>query len=282
MSNLDFKSLKAKLNQLQGQNNRMNSIFKPKKGETIIRIVPWIGNRNNPFIEMHFHYLGNKTYLSPLTHGNPDPIAEFADSLRSTGDKDDWTNAKQFTPKLRTYVPIVVRKEEEEGVKFWSFGKTVYQELLSFINDEDYGDITDPVNGRDIVVKFTPAKESDTGFAKTEIRIKPNVSPLSDNAATVKTLLSEQPNIEELYTAPTYDELKDVLQRFLTPSGSSVTESLKTPKVVAPQAEPEVEEADDAEAPAAVATAKKPTAKAKSAQVSDIESKFEDLFNDKV
>ena len=35
---------------------------------------------------------------------------------------------------------MVVRGEEKQGVKFWGFGKTVYQELLS-IMDPDYGDI---------------------------------------------------------------------------------------------------------------------------------------------
>ena len=33
-------------------------------------------------------------------------------------------------PKLRTFVPVVVRGEEGEGVRFWGFGKTVYQEIL--------------------------------------------------------------------------------------------------------------------------------------------------------
>ena len=48
---------------------------------------------------------------------------------------------------------MIVRGEENEGVKYWGFGKTVYQELLSII-DPDYGDISDPVSGRDVVVEF--------------------------------------------------------------------------------------------------------------------------------
>ena len=31
---------------------------------------------------------------------------------------------------MRTYVYVLVRGEESEGIKFWGFGKTVYQELL--------------------------------------------------------------------------------------------------------------------------------------------------------
>ena len=33
-------------------------------------------------------------------------------------------------PKMRTYVPILVRGAESEGVKFWGFGKQVYTELF--------------------------------------------------------------------------------------------------------------------------------------------------------
>ena len=49
---------------------------------------------------------------------------------------------------------MIVRGEENEGVKYWGFGKTVYQELLSIIAS-DYGDISDvTVSGRDVVVEF--------------------------------------------------------------------------------------------------------------------------------
>ena len=60
---------------------------------------------------------------------------------------------------MRTFIPVVVRVRERHGVRFWGFGKTVYQELLSIIFDPDYGDITDPVNGRDVVVEFITAKK---------------------------------------------------------------------------------------------------------------------------
>jgi hypothetical protein len=55
-------------------------------------------------------------------------------------------------PKIRTYVPIIVRGKEEEGVKFWGFGARVHEQLLSALNEPEYGDITDLNNGRDIQV----------------------------------------------------------------------------------------------------------------------------------
>ena len=61
--------------------------------------------------------------------------------------------AKAWRTKLRTFVPVVVRGEEGEGVRFWGFGKTVYQEILGYIGP-DYGDITDPTSGRDLTIEY--------------------------------------------------------------------------------------------------------------------------------
>jgi hypothetical protein len=225
---LDINALKSKLNSFKriGGGDRDTAIWKPKEGKAVIRIVPWKDNPSNPFIELYFHYLGNKTYLSPLSNGNRDPIAEFADALKSDQNRDPkerYAEARPFMPKLRTYIPVIVRGEEDKGVRFYSFGKTVYQELLSYISDPDYGDITDAKTGRDIVVEFIPQEKSDTSFSKTSVKVKPTQTPLSADAAQMKLWLAEQPDLKELYTEPTYNELKVVLEKYLDPDNSVIT-----------------------------------------------------------
>ena len=172
---------------------------------------------------MFFHYnLGNnKTYLSPASFGRPDPVEEFANKLKSSGDKDEWIQGKRLEPKMRTFAPVIVRGQESEGVKFWGFGKTVYQELLSIIADPDYGDITDPTNGRDIMVERVTPAEAGNQYGKTTIRVKPNQTPTSDNSDVLDKVLNQQSNLTELYTEPTYDDLKEALQNFLNPSDES-------------------------------------------------------------
>lgn len=220
---LNIAALKAKLNQFTKQGDRTEALWKPTEGKTVIRIVPWKENRENPFVELHFHYLGNKTYLSPISNGNRDPILEFAEELTAEGGKDGWMQSRAFRPKLRTYIPIVVRGEEEKGVRFYSFGKTVYQELLSYIADPDYGDITDVKNGRDIVVEYIPQEKSDTSFAKTMVRPKPNQSPLADSSEKIQKFMNEQPDIRAIFKEPTFEELKVALSRYLNPDESDPT-----------------------------------------------------------
>ena len=217
---MDIDAIKSKLATLQSTSNTKDNFWKPEPGKQVVRIVPYKHDKDNPFIELFFHYnLGNnKTYLSPLSFGRPDPVAEFADKLKSTGNKDEWIQGKRLEPKMRTFAPVVVRGKESEGVKFWGFGKTVYQELLGVIADPDYGDITDATNGRDIGIDRQTPAEAGNQYGKTTVRVKPNQTTITDDATLLTSIMENQSDLVELYNEPTYDELKEVLQNYLNPS----------------------------------------------------------------
>ena len=216
---MDIEAVRKRLSQLQTSSTRTTNLWKPQPGKTQIRILPYKLNQDTPFIELFFHYdLGGKSYLSPISFGRPDPIEEFADKLKSSGNREDWRLGKKLEAKLRTFAPVVVRGEENQGSKFWGFGKTVYQELLSIIADPDYGDISDPINGRDVVVEFKTAEETGASFPKTSIRVKPNQTPIIEDKAVLTTLLDDQKDIREVYNELSYDELAEALSDWLNPS----------------------------------------------------------------
>ena len=220
---MDIDAIKSKLATLQSTSNTKDNFWKPEPGKQVVRVVPYKHNKDNPFIELFFHYnLGNnKTYLSPLSFGRPDPVAEFADKLKSTGNKDEWIQGKRLEPKMRTFAPVIVRGKESEGVKFWGFGKTVYQELLSVIADPDYGDITDVTNGRDIMIERQTPAEAGNQYGKTTVRVKPNQTPITEDKTVLEGVMENQSDLTELYNEPTYDELKEVLANYLNPSDDS-------------------------------------------------------------
>ena len=219
---INLDAIKSRLNKLQNTQRKTVELWKPAPGKHQIRLVPYKFNKENPFIELFFHYnINNKTYLSPMSFGRPDPIVEFADKLKRMGDKEDWKAAKRMEPKLRTFVPVLVRGEEGEGVRFWGFGKTVYQEILGYMADPDYGDITDQNDGRDIVVEVVSAEDSGTSYPVTTIRVKPKETPLAENKEDVEKFLNSQVEITDLYQELTYAELKSVLEGWLNPSAQS-------------------------------------------------------------
>ena len=237
---MDINAIKSKLSQLQSTTSTKENFWKPEPGKQVVRVVPYKHNKDNPFIELYFHYnLGNnKTYLSPVSFGKPDPVSEFADKLKSTGNKDEWIQGKRLEPKMRTFAPVVVRGKESEGVKFWGFGKTVYQELLSVIADPDYGDITEAMAGRDIMIERQTPAEAGNQYGKTTVRVKPNQSAITEDKEVLEKVLNNQADLTELYTEPTYDELKDVLANYLNPSDDDVTETSTTTNGVAASTTP--------------------------------------------
>tara|TARA_Y100000591_G_scaffold250606_1_gene221949 strand:- start:335 stop:1132 length:798 start_codon:yes stop_codon:yes gene_type:complete len=237
---MDMNAIKNRLNQLQSTTSNKDNFWKPEPGKQVVRIVPYLHNKDNPFIELFFHYnLGNnKTYLSPASFGKPDPVAEFADKLKSTGNKDEWIQGKRLEPKMRTFAPVIVRGRESEGVKFWGFGKTVYQELLGVIADPDYGDITDATNGRDIMIERQTPAEAGNQYGKTTVRVKPNQTAMTDDSNLMESLLTNQSDLTELYTEPSYDDLKEALQNYLNPSDDDTTETTTTSNGVAASTAP--------------------------------------------
>lgn len=275
---IDLKSIKDRLNSLKNTTSKTAEFWKPKPGKYQVRIVPYTHNKDNPFIELYFHYnINNKTYLSPISFGRPDPIVEFSDKLKRMGTKDEWKAGKRMEPKLRTYVPVLVRGEEGEGIRFWGFGKTVYQELLGYIADPDYGDITDPMTGRDIVVEITSPEESGTSYPVTTIRIKPKETPISESAEKLEQYLTTQTNISDLYEELSYKELADILEGWLNPSQtetepevSSTDDDDDFDDVFTKKSTPKVVDEDEDEKPVS-------TSKPKITEVADA---FDDLFGE--
>jgi hypothetical protein len=212
---INLDAIKSRLNSLKNTNNRTSNIWKPDPGETQIRIAPYIHNRENPFIELYFHYnIGKRSILSPVSFGRPDPIVEFAEKLKQTGDKEDWVMGRKLEPKMRVYAPVIIRGQENEGVKFWGFGKQVYEELLAFFVDPDYGDLSDPKSGRDIVVTDKSPEEAGKTYAETTIRVKPKETPITESQDVLEKIKT-QPQITELFPEPSYDDLKIQLQTWM-------------------------------------------------------------------
>ena len=278
---MDISLALKRFSSLQNNTKKSDAIFKPAPGKSQVRIVPYKFNKDIPFIELYFHYnINNKTYLSPMSFGRPDPIVEFAEKLKRTGDTDDWKAGKKMEPKLRTFVPVIVRGKENEGVKFWGFGKTVYQDILGYIADPDYGDITDPLTGRDIVLEVMSAEESNASYPTTTIRVKPATTKLADTPEQIQQLLEGQKEITELYQELSYAELKGVLENWLNPSASNddIVEELEAPKpkaVVSTPKQPSVDLGGTTGEIGDLPWEKEEAPK----QKDDVASAFDDLFN---
>lgn len=220
---MDLNSVKQRLASFESKKGQKyekidySKVFwRPKSGKHIIRIVPSKFDTNNPFKEVLFHYGFAKYPIVSLSNfGEKDPIVEFAAGLRKSKDKEDWELAKKVSPKTRIFAPVIVRGEEHMGVRLWEFGWTVYKQLLSIADDEDYGDYTDVNAGRDFTINATLDKVAGKDRIKCTINVKPKQTPLTEDAELLKKFLNEQPNIFDINRKRSFDEIKTALDNWL-------------------------------------------------------------------
>ena len=223
---IDITKLANRLKEFESdskQSEAQKYLWKPKEGLQTVRIVPYKFNPDSPFIELQFYYkLAGKNYLAPCTFGKPDPIMEFVDSMRSSGIQADRELAKKIEPKSRTYAPVIVRGEEDLGVRFWGFGVTVYKQLLTLITDSEWGDITSLTEGNDIKVEFhkESSKRGKDGKSFPETKLTPSprkTSVVDPTRPELVQKVKDQINILTCWPMPTYDELKSALDKYLNP-----------------------------------------------------------------
>lgn len=244
---MDLNAIRNKLAALNSSGNQdrekvdFDKIYwRPANGKSTIRIVPSAFNAADPFTEIKLHYgIGKFPMVSLSNYGKIDPVEEFVKELRKTSDKDNWSLSGKLSPKSRFFAPVVVRGEEEKGVRLWSFGVNIYKALLALAEDEDIGDFTDVMSGWDMVVENTPAAGPGQ-FPSTTVRIKPKQTVLSDDDSKVNSWLKDQPNALEVQTQYDYEFIKKKLQEYLNP-GEEVAEAPATPtEAIAPVATPDL------------------------------------------
>jgi hypothetical protein len=287
---MDLKSIKNKLNTLQTQGQKKEKVdyskylWKPKQeGKYQIRIVPSKLDKNNPFREVFVHYGFSKFPIYALTNwGEKDPIVEFAKQLKQTNDKENWKLAKKLEPKMRVFAPVVVRGEEDKGVRLWEFGKEIYMQLLGIADDEDYGDYTDITDGRDFTLEAVMGDIGGRQGLKTSIRVKPKTSPLTTDKSDIESWLEDQPDILELQRKTEFDKLKEILQNWLNPEDATDVEededeeeTVETPSKVKNDL-PWDDDEDEDEAPVKTAPSKNYELKTKKSKA----DKFDELFDD--
>jgi len=234
MSTTVVNSIKAKLDAMASQQKKASLLWKPTRGEeSQVRIVPYM-HGPDPFNELYFHYeLGEvRVALCPKATGSLDgecPICEFVESdLKGDKTEKGQNLLRQLRPKFRAYIPVLVRGQEEQGVRFWGIGKTTYQSIASLFLDPDYGDLSDPLKGRDLKVMATKPSPEDR-FGRVNIRPAANSTKLHEDSNLGKKYIEECPPVFEAFTQYTYAELSTVLENFLKPSEAEAKEEAPDP-----------------------------------------------------
>ena len=213
---IDYSKIKQRLTKLQNKGGGGDSNFwRPKDGETVIRIVPTVDG--DPFKDFWFHYsIGNEPpFLSPKKNfGENDAIDAFVRKLFNEGTEDSVKMAKNLLPRQRFFTPVLVRGEEHLGVRIWGFGKMAYEKLLNLVLNPEYGDITDSEEGTDLVISY--GKPAGATFPQTAITPRRQSSLLCEEGPDrCRELMENIPDVNTLFERKTVEQVEQILDKFL-------------------------------------------------------------------
>jgi len=212
---LDLAKMRAKYQKLRSKGGGNKDIFwRPQDGEQTIRILPTPDG--DPFKEYWFHYnLGkNPGFLSPKKNfGESDPLDSFIRNLFDEGSEDSIKMAKNLMARQRFFSPVIVRGEEDKGVRLWGYGKTVYETLLGLVLNPDYGDITDPTEGTDLTLVY--GKPPGAQFPQTKLQPRRKTSPILTDSTQMSEVLETEIDWDGIFTKKTPDEVQVMLDEWL-------------------------------------------------------------------
>ena len=212
---IDLAKMKAKRDALENRGGN-SAFWRPEDGETVLRILPT--SDGDPFKEYWFHYnLGkNPGFLSPKKNfGEDDPLNDFVRQLYNEGSDESIKMAKNLNARQRFFSPVLVRGQEEKGVRLWGFGKTAYKELLNLVLNPEYGDITDTETGTDL--QMTYGKPPGASFPQTKLVPRRRSSPLCEDLTPDKCaeLLDSIPDFTGLFERKTTSDVQTILDTFV-------------------------------------------------------------------
>ena len=215
---INLDKMRAKLNAVQnrGGGSKKSAFWRPEDGEQTIRILPTADG--DPFKEFFFHYnLGkNAGFLSPKKNfGEDDPLDGFIRQLFNEGTEESTKMAKSLMARQRFFSPVIVRGQEEEGVKVWGYGKQVYEQLLNLVLNPEYGDITDPNEGTDLLLSY--GKPAGASFPQTKLMPSRKTSQMCKDLTddSCKELLDSIPDFNSLFERKTPEDVQQMLDEYL-------------------------------------------------------------------
>jgi hypothetical protein len=226
---IDMNKMRLKYQTLKNAGNGKSNFWRPQDGEQVVRIVPTPDG--DPFKTFWFHYnVGtNSGFLSPKRNfGESDPLDDFVRKLFNENTEESVKMAKNLMARQRFFSPVVVRGEENEGVRIWGYGKQVYETLLGYVLNPDYGDITDVDQGVDLVLQY--GKPAGASFPKTTLTPRRKSTPLTKDTDLSAQWLDSIPDMDSLFERKSPEDVGGLLDEFLLGEESAEETSSETRK----------------------------------------------------
>lgn len=194
-----------------------NGLIFPKEGTLRMRIKSPGDDQELGIEVVQFYIPGVGGVISPATFDEPCPFMEKYEELKQSNDEDDKELAKRLIPRRRYVIGGIIYKDDKgNGVDYDGQNRgvliagAVYQDIIDLYLDEDEaGDMTDPVTGYDIKITRSGSGKFDTTYSVRQC--KPSkLDKKYRSELDLEKIVRDQ--------IKPYDELEEELNKFLNES----------------------------------------------------------------
>lgn len=221
---IDFSKAQKRMQVLQSKKRDYSRIsYSLKEGKNELRFVTLPGE-DWPFKYGAMYYKIQKQYFVAPEDGQ-DPILQNLNALMKSGNQENAVFAKKHFPSKRVFALVLVRGAEDKGLVWVDFPPKIEKQLVGFILNEDYGDITDIENGRD----FTIIKTKGSPYPEYSVQPKGKTTPLLKDKETSEALFNDVPEFKIAYKHLTVDEMKEAWDKYLNGDENKETETIEEP-----------------------------------------------------
>lgn len=208
----------ARKKQLSEKGGSGGIIF-PKEGTIRVRVMSQGPDKEIGLEMIQFYHPKKGGIVSPATFGEQCPFMDKYQELKSSKDEEDQALAKQLSPRRRYIIGVTCFTDEkgkevdpDRVCKPMLIPSSVYQDIIDlYLDEDDWGDMTDPEEGYDIKITRSGKGKNDTTYSVTACpRGKSNIS----------SKFIKEMDLEEVIRGQVkpYEELEELLDEFLNGS----------------------------------------------------------------
>ena len=158
-----------------------NKWWKPVQGANRIRVLPYDSEDGNFFFHSVLHHgfrdsEGNRRAYPCLARLNKNkcPVCQVIGYYDNVVDTDIEKIIREIRPSHSYLMNVINRKDASAKVQMYSATPPVARVLVNSFAEEDFGDITDPKQGRDVLITATGERLT----RRYEVQISPRITPV--------------------------------------------------------------------------------------------------------
>lgn len=212
MGRLNMSAMAAKLDEETSTNYSNTEYDRLQTGKNVRRVLWPKGDNDSFYAEGYVHFGlgedGRSVVTCPKTWGSKEkcPVCEYVEELQKSSDKDDKKLASDIKARRKIYINVINRDGEDDTPKVLPIGVTILKGLLEAICDPDYGDITDPYEGRDVTI----TRKGQGLQTEYSVLPKPKESVASEEIDP-EDLEEQMADLDNQFIRKSYEELEAIL-----------------------------------------------------------------------